>query len=90
MHYKELVDRLAAQSGQTTKAVREVLFSLPDILITMDEGEKVIMPFGSFRMTKRQARSVTIPTSDEVVEIPAEMVVKLKPTSRLRRKPSAQ
>lgn len=86
MHYKELVIRLAAQSGQTPKAVRDVLFSLPDILITLDEDDKVRMPFGSFRMTRRQARSVTVPTSDEVVDIPAEMVVKLKPGSRLRRK----
>tara|TARA_Y100000310_G_scaffold332468_1_gene408113 strand:- start:3396 stop:3665 length:270 start_codon:yes stop_codon:yes gene_type:complete len=86
MRYKELVIRLAAQSGQTPKAVRDVLFSLPDILITLEEDDKVRMPFGSFRMTRRQARSVTVPTSEEVVEIPAEMVVKLKPGSRLRRK----
>ena len=86
MHYRELVDRLAAQSGQSPKAVRDVLFSLPDILITMADEDKVRMPFGSFRMTRRAARSVTVPTSDEVVDIPAEMVVKLKPGSRLRRK----
>jgi len=87
MHYDELVERVAAQSGQSQKAVRDVLFALPDILIVLSEDDHVRVPFGVFRMTKRQARTVTIPTSDEVVNVPSEMVIKLKPGVRLRRKP---
>lgn len=88
MHYDELVERVAAQSGQSVKAVRDVLFSLPDILIALDEGEQVRMPFGVFRMTHRKARTVTIPTSVDEVRVPSELVVKLRPGSRLRRKPA--
>lgn len=88
MHYKELVNRLAEQTGISPKVIRDVLFALPDVLITMDEGEKVRMPFGTFRMTKRKARTVTVPTADEKREVPAQMVVKMRAGSRLRRKGS--
>ena len=90
MRYKDLISKLAAQSGQPPQAVRDVLFSLPDILITLTEDERVRVPFGSFRMTKRLARSVKIPTSDEIVEVPEEMVVKMRPGDRLRRKVPGQ
>jgi nucleoid DNA-binding protein len=86
MHYKELVDRLAAQTGLKPKDVRSVLFALPDILIGLGEGEQVRVPFGVFRMTKRKERTVTIPTSDEAVDVPSEMVVKFRAGTRLRHK----
>ena len=85
MRYEELVDLIAEQSDQSPKAVREVLFALPDALVLLKEKEQVRLPFGVFRMTRRKARSVTIPTSDIEVDVPSLMVVKLKPGSRLRR-----
>lgn len=85
MHYQELVEQLAHRSGHGEKAVREILFSLPEILIGLSAGEKVRMPFGVFRMTRRIARKVRIPTSGEEIEVPAEMVVKMRAGARLRR-----
>ena len=85
MQYKELVDQVADQTGYDPKIVRDVLSALPDALIELNEGEQVRVPFGVFRMTKRVARSVFIPTSDDEVHVPEALVVKLKAGTRLRR-----
>jgi nucleoid DNA-binding protein len=88
MHYKDLVERVAAQAGLDVQVVRDVLFALPDILIGLDEGEQVRVPFGVFRMIKRPFRAVRVPSSETLIDVPAEMAVKLRPGVRLRHKVS--
>lgn len=86
MRYRDMIEQLSTQTGLPIEVVRDLLFAVPDILISLGEGEQVRTPFGVFRMTQRKARAVTIPTSTETLEVPAEMVVKLRPGIRLRRR----
>ena len=85
MQYDAMVKEAARSANVDPKTVRTVLAAIPDILVSLDEGEKVRTPLGVFRMTQRKGRQVTIPTSDEKVAIGPEMVVKLKSGSKLRR-----
>lgn len=85
MQYDALVKETALAANVDPKTVRTVLASVPEVLVTLGEGEKVRTPLGVFRMTQRKGREVTIPTSNEKVVIGPEMVVKLKPGSKLRK-----
>lgn len=85
MQYDAMVKKAALVANLDPKTVRTVLLALPEVLVTLEEGEKVRTPLGVFRMMKRKGREVTIPTSDERVEIDPEYVIKLKPGSKLRR-----
>jgi nucleoid DNA-binding protein len=88
MTYDHLIAALAEATGQSQAAVRELMFILPDILITLEEGDMVRTPLGVFRMMKRGARHVTPPSgSRSRVKIPDEMVVKMRAGLRLRKKP---
>ena len=85
MTYEKLVCRVSELTGQPEEAVRNVLFALPDVLISMDEKDVVRTPMGVFRMTKRASRKVKPPKGTEAVTIPEEMVVKLRAGKRLRK-----
>lgn len=87
MKYEMLVTRIAEFSGQPEEAVRNILFTIPDILIKMEEKEIVRTPMGVFRMTKRASRTVKPPKGGAPVLIPEEMVVKLRAGNRLRKAP---
>ena len=91
MKYDHLIEQVAKSLGLTQKTVRDVLFAVPDVLITLGEEEMVRTPLGVFRMMKRAARSVTPPDGASKimsVKVPAEMVVKMRAGSRLRKKPA--
>ena len=85
MKYKELVRRVSETTGYPAEVVRNVLFAVPDVLVTLEEEEKARTPLGVFRMTKRKARTVTPPKGGAPVEIPAEFVVKMKAGGRMKR-----
>ena len=87
MQYEDLVATVAASAGVHPSRVKKVLFALPDGLAALEEGDKVRTPLGVFRMTKRAPRKVLPPGSTEPVEVEAELVVKLRAGTRLRRQP---
>lgn len=85
MTYEKLVTHISEMTGQSEEAVRNVLFAIPDVLISMDEKDVVRTPMGVFRMTKRAARKVKPPKGEQAVTVPEEMVVKLRAGKRLRK-----
>lgn len=87
MTYRQLVAQVSEATGQSPEAIRNVLFAAADALVRMKPGEMVRTPLGVFRMMIRRSRNVIPPTGDgRAVRIPAEMVVKLRAGTKLRRK----
>ncbi len=86
MTYEEFVTKTATVSGYPVETVRDILFVMPDVLISMPQGENVRTPFGVFRMTTRSARNIVPPSGGDPVPVPAEQVIKLKAGTRLRKK----
>ncbi len=88
MTYEKLVESLSEATNLPPEAVRALLFALPDVLITLEEDERLRTPLGVFRMIRRKVRYVTPPVGSKTrVKVPAELSVKLRAGSRLRRKP---
>lgn len=85
MSYEELVNRIAHVSGRAPLEVRQVLSALPEVLVSMEEGDQVRTPMGVFRQYLRKGRVVNLPGSTTPAEVAETLVVKLKPGSRLRR-----
>jgi nucleoid DNA-binding protein len=85
MTYEDFVTKIAIVSGHPVEMVRDILFVVPDVLISLPQAENVRTPLGVFRMTTRSARSITPPSGGEPVPIPAEQVIKLKAGTRLRK-----
>ena len=85
MQYGELVQRVADETGTPVDIIKEVLMTLPTLMLSLQEGEQVRTPFGVFRATVRKERQVRIPESDQYATIPSKFIVKLKPGSRLQK-----
>lgn len=85
MRYEKLIEEVAKLSGQSEEAVRTVLFSFSDALVRLDEKDMVRTPLGAFRLHRRKSREVVLPDGDETASIGEELVVKLRPGTRLRR-----
>lgn len=84
MLYKQLIADIAAQTGLKPLIVKTVLSATPDALMKLEEGEHVRTPLGSFRMTRRQPRTIKLPDGP-VADIGEQQVVRLKPGVRVRR-----
>ena len=84
MRYDDLVGRIVEQTGQDPETVKAVLFTLPDALLDLREGDHVRTPMGVFRRTRRKPRTVKIPSTQEAALVPEELVVRLRPGNRLR------
>lgn len=85
MTYDSLVAEIASQTGCTRAKVREVLFYLTEVLLTMPVGDTVRTPLGVFRMMEYRKRGITLPDGDTRAKVPARNVVKLKPGLRMKR-----
>lgn len=85
MKYEKFVSKVAAQAGVSQEAVRDVLYVLPDVLIELDDGEEVRTHLGVFRMTRRKARTVTLPDRKRTAQVPEAQIVKLRSGTRLYR-----
>ena len=83
---KELVQRIAEQTGQTKSAVREVVQAFLDAIIhDLAQGKRLeFREFGIFETKHRDARTARNPHTNAPVEVPAQRVVKFKPGSRMR------
>lgn len=85
MRYKKLIEEVARLSSQPEEAVRAVLFSFSDALVQLDEKDMVRTPLGAFRLHRRKSREVVLPDGDGEASIGEELVVKLRPGTRLRK-----
>lgn len=84
MTYKELVVRLARQTGLHSDVVKRVLVRLPEVLMDLPDGDEVRTPLGVFRMTRRKSRPIKCPDGTTQAIVPEVVVVKLKPGVNLR------
>jgi len=88
MKYEDLVQRISCYSGITEENIRAVLFSLPDALISLEEGDFVRTPLGVFRTHRTKARVVVPPKRgpEDGVFVPSVLKIRLKSGVRLSKK----
>ncbi len=81
MNKVELVNTLAAKTGQTKRASEEMLDAILDtIKDTVSDGDKVtLVGFGTFAMTERSARRGRNPRTGDTIDIPAKKVPRFVP-----------
>jgi len=85
---KELVGRIADQTGQTKVVVKQVLQAfLDEIVEELANGNRLeFREFGVFEVKERRARRAQNPRTLEKVEVPAKRVVKFKVGREMRAK----
>ncbi len=92
MNKKEMVAKLAKQTGLSQAKAAEVIDSIFDanpgkgiIAIELDSAKKVTIPgFGTFGTKKRAARTGTNPATGKKINIPAKSYAYFKPGKTLR------
>ena len=86
MNKSDLIDALAASSGESKAAAGRVLEAfLETVAAQLVQGESVtLVGFGSFSVSKRAAREGRNPRSGETIEIKASRVVKFSPGAGLK------
>jgi integration host factor subunit beta len=77
---KELVNRIAEDTGQTKVVVKDILQRFLDSIISeLSEGNRLeFREFGVFEVRERAARKAQNPRTLEKVFVPAKRVVKFK------------
>ncbi|CAM3922872.1 DNA-binding protein [Flavobacterium branchiophilum] len=85
MNKTELIDAIAADAGITKAAAKLALESfLGNVGKTLKNGDKVsLVGFGSWSVTKREAREGRNPQSGATIQIAAKNVVKFKAGAEL-------
>ncbi|MFK8269835.1 HU family DNA-binding protein [Capnocytophaga stomatis] len=85
MNKTELIDAIAADAGITKVDAKKALESFfSNVEKTLKKGDKVsIVGFGSWSVTKKEAREARNPRTNEVIKVAAKNVVKFKPGSEL-------
>jgi integration host factor subunit beta len=77
---KELIHRIAEQSGQTKVVVKDILQGfLEEIIRELSQGNRLeFREFGVFEVRERAPRRAQNPRTLEKVHVPAKRVVKFK------------
>ncbi len=77
---KDLIDRIADQTGQRRIAVKKTVQSFLDqVILELGKGNRLeFRDFGVFEIRERKARTAQNPKTLERVEVPAKKVVKFK------------
>ncbi|MFJ1328880.1 HU family DNA-binding protein [Capnocytophaga canimorsus] len=85
MNKTELIDAIAAETGVSKSDAKKVLDSfLGNVENTLKKGGKVsLVGFGSWSVSKREAREGRNPQTGKTIKIEAKNVVKFKPGSEL-------
>ena len=85
MNKTALIDAIAAEAGLTkadAKKAVEAFFS--NVEKSLKQGKKVaIVGFGSWSVTKKEARDARNPRTGAVIKVPAKKVVKFKAGTEL-------
>ncbi|WP_088340996.1 HU family DNA-binding protein [Robiginitalea sediminis] len=85
MNKTELIDAMAADAGITKAAAKKALESfLGNVEGSLKKGNRVsLVGFGSWSVSKRNAREGRNPSTGKTIQIPAKKVVKFKAGSEL-------
>jgi len=85
---KELVSRIADQTGQTKVVVKQILQAfLDEIVVELSQGNRLeFREFGVFEVKERRARRAQNPRTLEKVDVPAKRIVKFKVGREMRAK----
>jgi len=85
MNKTELIDAMAADAGITKAAAKKALESfLGNVEGSLKKGNRVsLVGFGSWAVSKRNAREGRNPSTGQTIQIPAKNVVKFKAGSDL-------
>jgi DNA-binding protein HU-beta len=85
MNKGELISKIAADANITKAQAGDALNAVLDgIAGALQGGDKVtLIGFGTFSVSKRDARTGRNPKTNEQIEIPAKSVVKFKPGKEL-------
>ncbi len=85
---KELVNRIADQTGQTKVIVKDIIQRfLDEIIGELGRGNRLeFREFGVFEIKERAARRAQNPRTLEKVSVPAKRVVKFKVGRLMREK----
>lgn len=83
---KELVGRIAEQTGQTKVVVKEILQRfLNEVVEELAKGNRLeFREFGVFEVKERRARRAQNPRTLEKVDVPAKRIVKFKVGREMR------
>jgi integration host factor subunit beta len=83
---RELIERIAAESGQRRSAVKETIQQFLDAVIDeLGKGNRLeFRDFGVFEVKLRAARRAQNPKTLERVDVPSKQTVKFKPGRRMR------
>lgn len=86
MNKKDLIDAVAATTGETKRAVTDVLDSaLTEIQKNVKKGERVSLPgFGTFERRQRSARTGRNPQTGEPIKVKASKVPTFKAGSAFK------
>ena len=81
MNKSELIDAIAAKTGQSKKDTEHTLSALLDIIIdAVAQGESVtLVGFGTFKPVEREAREGRNPATGETITIEASRAPKFVP-----------
>lgn len=80
MNKAELIDAMASEAGISKAAAKKALDAFTDSVTgALKKGNRVsLVGFGSFSVSKRDARDGRNPRTGETIKIPAKNVVKFK------------
>ena len=80
MNKADLINKVAEKSGLTKTKTAEVIDTLVDTMQeALSTGEKItLVGFGSFDVSKRDARKGRNPKTGDVIDIAAKSVVRFK------------
>jgi DNA-binding protein HU-beta len=88
MNYKELIERLARQTGHSQNKTRKLLGEAIDVLSDqLVEGKSVLIPdLGTFGTKINDEKKVYNPHHDAYILVPPKRVVEFTPSSVLKEK----
>jgi integration host factor subunit beta len=89
---KELVERIAAETGQKRVVVKRTLQRfLDEVIVELGKGNRLeFRDFGVFEIRQRKSRTAQNPKTLEPVEVPKKQVVKFKVGRRMQDSLSAE
>ena len=84
---KDLIDRIADETGQKRSEVRETVQRfLDEVIVELGKGNRLeFRDFGVFEIRERKPRIAQNPKTLERVDVPAKRVVKFKVGRRMER-----
>mgnify|MGYP001317227619 CR=1 FL=1 len=83
MKYMELISKLSKETNLSEEDIRKVLDNLPELLMSMDIGEKVRTPLGTFFAEERPEKRVQLPNGEWSLA-KRKKRVRIRPSSRMQ------